>query len=289
MVARHARDQPLIDWCAVELGGYNDVEIPAYRTLPASLFMEAFGRHIPIAVEDAEMHALMSKWPTAMQISRIEHTLANAPTWKLRSDLPPGAAQAVQELVGYQGIPFHRVEVSAFTTIIATVRQRVFDWASEQAALGLKLDIDEVTISRVLGIQPPAPVQVPPTNPLASLSVSAAAGAQVTILQHSDGNHIQKTVNQEAVAALNALASALDQAMQSASGQASEEQLAQVEGLSKEIRMLAEMGTPRPGLVRSSWDAVGEFLKDTGSAVAVELAKPHAQAALAAVAKTFGF
>ena len=147
LIATKIKDEEMIEWCGQELNGYNDGSQPRpeYRTVYGEYTAtDAYGRDVPVHVEDPKYLELVTKVPVWMSIGELESMLDRAredsafkiylPP-KLEVEMKKGMTAGVKRL-------FRVVQQIQFAQILEAVRNKIFDWTIALQRRGASVDGD---------------------------------------------------------------------------------------------------------------------------------------------------
>ncbi|MFD1839542.1 hypothetical protein [Paracidovorax cattleyae] len=300
LAARSIQDQPMADWCMLELAGYAGAgdELPNYRRLPAQLIAYDGFHEVPVVSESSDVMAMISFHPTLAPIALIQ-TYADAKEGAhIKADLPPENAALIRAWAGKNDVQvFHKLSAQTFRLVLTSVRQKIFGWTVDNGSADVHLP-PGLTVGKILGLaevalsadQPRAPEVPNRASVLPSpINISMGDGSQLSFVQSSPGSTVTQEQRPNVTEALTQLLSALETAISAAAAEGvTPKDLEAVQVLVEEIQHLSTIKSPRPALVKATLDGVRELALATGSAIAAEIAKPYVMNALTLTAAAFG-
>ena len=185
---------------------------------------------------------------------------------------------------------FRVVQIAAFETILAAVRQRVFAWAMPNIDTPVTLPAG-LRLETLLGISFDASARVASQLmeaaefPGLTLSISQLSNSAVVVNSPGGSSSVAQSTTTDMVA-LRGLVSALTEAIEHARGNGEEASaLAPIEVPLDELRALSNMKAPRFEWVRTAAGSVKAVLEQAAGSVLGGLATPQVQALLAQVLK----
>lgn len=140
-------------WCAQEMGGYENGNIPSYRFVSGQLkALNHYNGWIPVIMEDADVQNALSKRAIGQPISELEHIVKTSGDGVLQVPLSHDVlTQVFSRSESYQlgMIPTLLVGRNQIAGIVHAVRNKVLEWSLEleQRGIlgeGMTFSVDEV-------------------------------------------------------------------------------------------------------------------------------------------------
>lgn len=140
LVATKLKLEEFLAWIGLELNGYGEATLPAYRVVHATLHLRhrTYGS-IPLIIEDPKEAEPMQTVFVRDPIGNLSHLLKNPSDGTMRVAMPDSLAARImrKQPRHIQLPPFRCVSTGAVATIVDAVRTKILDWSLKLEAEGI--------------------------------------------------------------------------------------------------------------------------------------------------------
>ncbi|MEE4223050.1 hypothetical protein V2I93_18185 [Pseudomonas viridiflava] len=138
LVSRKLKIKDLEDWLNGELNGYDNTQIPDYRTVSGELkVFNPYNGWNPVMLNDKEWQDLLCTRKLEISISQIENLVQSSKGGTFLIKFPAEQAKIIMDLISREFEPALHASLHQLVLIIDSVKTKILDFALDLESRGI--------------------------------------------------------------------------------------------------------------------------------------------------------